>query len=90
MARSDPTANPSAARRRTRAGVHSGARGAASKTNAAAHPIANSVNGSANRCACGSANRKVKKGNSVISQPGGSGGIMRLARQKSKSGAGKP
>ena len=46
-----------------------------------ASPRASSANGIATRCAWRSAKRKVKKGNSVISSPGGSGGIMRLERQ---------
>ena len=42
------------------------------------------VKGRAIRWAWRSANRKVKKGNSVISCPGGSGGMTRVLRQKSK------
>ena len=42
------------------------------------------ANGMAIMCACKSANRKVKNGNSVISNPLGSpGGIILLLRQKS-------
>ena len=47
-------------------------------------PTANSARGIAMRWAWRSAKRKVKKGNSVISKPGGSGGIMRVGAQKSK------
>ena len=36
-------------------------------------------------CGCRSPNKKVKKGNSVISNPGGSGVITRLLFQKSKT-----
>ena len=39
--------------------------------------------GIAIKCACRSANRNVKKGNSVISNPGGSGAIILELRQKS-------
>ena len=46
--------------------------------------MANRARGIAMRWACRSAKRKVKKGNSVISKPGGSGGIMRVGAQKSK------
>ena len=48
------------------------------------------MNGIAIICACRSANRNVKNGNSVISCPGGSGGIMRLLFQKSNSPNGCP
>ena len=42
------------------------------------------ANGMAIMCACKSANRKVKNGNSVISKPRGfPGGIILLLRQKS-------
>ena len=47
-------------------------------------PITSKVNGIAIKWACRSANKKEKNGNSVISCPGGSGGIMRLLLQKSK------
>ena len=59
------------------------ARRDAAITTAMASPMASRVKGKDIIWACRSANRNVKKGNSVISWPGGSGGIMRLLCQKS-------
>ena len=57
-------------------------------TTARDRPMARRVNGRAIRWAWRSPKRKVKKGNSVISCPGGSGGMTRVLRQKSNPAKG--
>ena len=88
MSRREPTTTPSAISLATSPGRHPAGVATpfaprAPRTTAIARPRANIVNGMAIRWAWRSPKRNVKKGNSVISCPGGSGGITRVLRQKS-------